>query len=516
MNMLSQTTQRLLLATIIALPISGLATQAQAQRITYKEIQVKRTIDEPVTKRRWVEKKTFETDLETRQKQVIQTEKRQRVTITQKPVTETKYRIETVKRQKPVTVEKFRERRTKQTTYKTVTGYRDETKTVREPVIETEMRTERVTVKKPVTKELIEVQKTTTMKPVVKKETQYDVVPGQTLYSVLPDASQRSRVRLLSRGYYTDPVTGLTVYRRGGLHWVQPNAAIPAGQTPSTVVPREVESTTFEPEVVETRRPISVTRMVEETIEREVPHEVKKYVERTVTKKVPYEYKIPVDKVIVEKIPYTETTYEEEVTERRVPYTQTRMQEVRTVEDYEVEVPRYVTQTVKKEKPVHKWVEEKFQTTVQRTVYETMKVPCNADGEPLSDPVPLGAREYEFISELPSTGTSTTRKPTLPRQEVYETQGQVEDDPASKSTARIKTRKPTSIIFPDTKAESTKMGSILEVESPKAEEAKSAVTPKAVAPKAVTETSGLVRSLQEAEMPESGLSSATGNEKAAD
>ena len=114
------------------------------------------------------------------------------------------------------------------------------------------MRTEKVIVKKPVTKEMIEVKKTTTLKPVVKKETQYDVVPGQTLYNVLPDTSRRSRARWLTPGYYTDPVSGLSVYRRGGLHWVQPNATVPVGQTPGVAVPREVESTTFEPEVVET------------------------------------------------------------------------------------------------------------------------------------------------------------------------------------------------------------------------------------------------------------------------
>ena len=510
MNMLSQTTHRLLITAIIAMPIIGIATEAFGQRITYKEVQVKRTIDEPVTKTRWVEKETFET--ETKQKQVVQTEKRQRVTITQKPVTETKYRIEKVKRQKPVSVEKFRERRTKQTTYKTVSGFRDETQTIREPVIETEMRTEEVTVKKPVTKELIEVKRTTTMKPVVKKETQYDVVPGQTLYSVLPDTNQRSRVRWLSPGYYSDPTSGLGVYRRRGLHWVQPNTTVPVGQTQGVAVPREVENTTYEPEVVETRRPVSVTRMVEETIQREVPHEVKKFVERTVTRKVPYEYEVPVEKVVVEKIPYTETTYQEEVTERRVPYIQTRMQEVRTVEDYEVEVPRYVTQMVRKEKPVRKWVEEQYQTTVQRTVYETMKVPCNADGDPLSDPVALGAREYEFVSELPSTGTSTTRKPTLPqkRQRVYETWGLIKKESEGDSALRTKTRKPSSVVFPETEDESEKMGSLLDPER--------TARPVAKAPlqKAVAETSGLIRSLQEAEMPESGLSSVTGNEKAAD
>ena len=267
--MLSQSNYRLLLVAFVASSIFSLASQANGQRITYKEVQVKRTIDEPVTKTRWVEKKILDTNVETRQKQIIQTEKRQRVTITQKPVTETKFRTEKVTRRKPVTVQKFRERQTKQTTYKTETGFREETETVCEPVIETEMRTERVTRQKPVTKELIEVQKTTTMKPVVTKETQFDIVPGQQLYGVLPDVGRRPRLRLLRRGNYTDPVTGATVYRSGGLHWVQPNATVPVGQTAATTIPREVESVTFKPEVVETRKPISVTRMVEETVERE-------------------------------------------------------------------------------------------------------------------------------------------------------------------------------------------------------------------------------------------------------
>ena len=511
MNMLSQYTCRLIFAAILASSIISSASEACGQRITYKEVDVPRTIDEPVTRTRWVEKETFETDSETRQKQIIQTEKRQRVTITQKPVTETKYRIEKVTRQKPVTVKKFRERRIKETSYKTYSGFRDETETVREPVIETEMRTERVTVKKPVTKELIEVQRTTTMKPIVKKETQYDAIPGQTLYGVLPDVARRPQVRLLRRGYYTDPTTGLSTFRRGGFHWVQPNATVAVAQTPATVIPREVESTSYKPEVVETRRPISVTRMVEQTVEREVPVEVKKFVERQVTRKVPYEYEMPVDKIVVEKIPYTETVYEDEVIERRVPYTETRMQEVRTVEDYDVEVPRYVTETVSKKKPVRKWVEEEFEETVQRTIVERMKVPVNSAGEPLSDPVPLDAPEYEFLSQLRSTGTSTVRKPTMARkQAVYETQGQVVEQDAEQMTGKKPT---TSILFPETKPEPMKMGSILDKN-----DATESVADKApvLIKKPVSETSGVVRNMPAAEMPASGLSKATGNERAAD
>ena len=400
--MLSQNTYRLLLATILASLIISSASEVYGQRITYKEIEVKKTIDEPVTKRSWVEKEEFETSMETRQKQVIQTEKRQRVTITQKPVTETKYRVEKVTQRKPVTVEKFRERRTKQTTYKTVRGFRDETETVCEPVTETEMRTERVTVKKPVSKDLIEVQRTTTMKPIVQKETQYNTVPGQALYGVLPDVSRRPRLRLLRRGYYTDPATGLTAYRSGGLHWVQPNATVPVGQTPATIVPTEVESTTFKPEVVEVRRPITVTRMVEETVEREVPVEVKKFVERQVTRKVPYEYKDAGRQNRCRERSLTrKRSIEDEVTERRVPYTETRMQEVRTIEDYDVEVPRYVTETVRKEGTYSDVGSRKrFRRRSNEPLYETMKVPFDSTGRTVVRSGTVGcAPEYEFISQ---------------------------------------------------------------------------------------------------------------------
>jgi hypothetical protein len=505
--------------------VAVFATTAVGQRVTYKRVTVKKMVDVPVTKTRWVEETIYQAE-EPVYKQVIQTEKRTRTRMVQRPKTVTKYRTERVTTQKPVTVRKFRERQTKQTTYKTVQGYRDQTYTVREPVVETEMRTERVTVQRPVTKELIEVQRTTTMKPVVTKETAYDVVPGTPLYQAVPDTTRRARIRLLSPGYYTDPATGISQYRRGGLHWVQPKTAVPVAQTPGYVLPREVEKVELKPEIIETRKPITVTRMVEETIDREVPQQVTRYVQRTETRKVPYEYQMPVDKVVVEKVPYTVTEYQSEVVEREIPFTVTEMETVPVTETYDVEIPRYVKETAKKSKPVDRWVEKDVTTTEKREIIETMKVPVGPDGEPLSDPVPLDAPEYEFISQIPSIGSSTVNKPVMNSnlkttesgQQVYETHGTIVPP------KRIRVTKPTVIDIPETEQPVPQMAPIGDSNSPATKKSTTVETsgsqptpaPRAETPNDPIPETSMLQDLTKPAMPEAGVSEKTGDENAAD
>lgn len=513
------------ISSLAILIVAFLVSNSFGQRVTYKRVPVKQTVDVPVTETRWVEETTYEAE-EPVYRQVIQTEKRTRTRTVQRPKTIEKFRTERTTTQKPVTVQKFRERRTKETSFKTVKGYRDETYTVSEPVVETEMRTQRVTVKRPVTKELIEVQRTTTMKPVVTKETSYDVVPGAPLYQAVPDTTRRSRMRLLAPGYYTDPVTGISSFRRGGLHWVQPNTAVPVAQTPGYVVPREVDKIDFKPEVVETRKPITVTRIVEETVDREVPHQVTKYVQRTKTRKVPYEYQMPVDNVVVQKVPYTVTEYREEVVERQVPYTVTEMESVPVTETYEVEVPRYIKETAKKSKPKYRWVEKEVTKIEKREVVRTMKVPCGPDGQPLSDPVPLDAPEYEFVSQIPSMGSSTVNKPIMESrlkttesgQRVYETRGTIVPP------KRTRTSKPTVIEIPESEQPALQMAPI--DDSPATTAKKSAVvessgkepTPaeKAKDPADEIPESSILDSLTKPSLPDAGVSEQTGNESAAD
>jgi hypothetical protein len=188
--------------------------------------------------------------------------------------------------------------------------------------------------------------------------------------------------------------------------------------------------------------------MVEETVERQVPHQVKKMVQRTVTRKVPYSYKMPVEREIVEEVPYTETEYREEVIEKRIPYTQSSVKEIRSVETYDVEVPKYVQETSVKDNPVTKWVEKTYETTEPRKITKRMKVPVDADGNALSAPVPVDSPEYEFEYQLPSIGssTTTTKKPvSASKLKSFTAETKILDD--DRTTAK----KPATVLVPETK-----------------------------------------------------------------
>lgn len=376
------------------------------------------------------------------------------------------------------------------------------------------MRTEKVTVRKPVEKELVEVQRTTSYKPVTKKETQYVYQPGQTQYQTLPDLSRRPRIRFLRPGYYTDPTTGVAVYRNRGLHWDQPNAVVPTNTTPPAFVPQEMERIEYEPQVTETRRPITVKRMVEETVERQVPHQVKKMVTRTVTRKVPYSYQMPVEREIVEEVPYTETEYREEVVEKRIPYTQSSVKEIRSVETYDVDVPKYVQETSVKEKPITKWVEKNVETTESRKITKRMKVPVDADGNALSAPVSVDSHEYEFEYQLPAIGssTTTTKKPVAESElESVTADTKIADD------ERMTLKKPATVVVPNTKiTDGSKMARLSTGPAVDADETGSPTPAKKDATLTVAEQQPALSILTKPVMPEPKASAHSGNESAAD
>ena len=131
-------------------------------------------------------------------------------------------------------------------------------------VYKRQMRTEKYMVRKPVTEKMIEVTKKTTYKPVVKSKT--TMVPTQVPVIQLgstPDPNARPRAQWLERGYYTDPATGQSVFRKRGLHWVQPHiGAASVGVVPA-LIPQEKMEVSYEPETTEERTPIEVTRYVD-------------------------------------------------------------------------------------------------------------------------------------------------------------------------------------------------------------------------------------------------------------
>lgn len=400
-------------ATVFSAALVCFCTAANAQ--TYQLVPTTVYEKKPVTVTTWVDETVTEKQTVTSYKPIYQTEARERTRTTYKPVRRTSEREVKETVYKPFTETLYREKRTEETEYETVTRYRDEEYTVREPVIETSMREETVTVSKPVTQKLIEVKKTTTYKPVVKSDTQ--MVPAQLVIpGTAVDPNQRPRMQMLQPGYYTDPATGLTVYRRRGLHWVAPGT--PATVAP-TLVPIQRNAVEFEPETVEERKPVELTRFVEQVETRKVPVEVEKLVDRVKTRRVPYEVKIPKTKVTIEQIPYTQTTYKEEVVTKKVPYTETVYQRVDVTEPYEVETKRWIPVT--KEIEVPKKVRRKVERTIMKQVPRTvlLKVPLDVFGNPIRGEgeivSPAPATSKNAADQVPHIASSTTRtrKPEL-------------------------------------------------------------------------------------------------------
>jgi hypothetical protein len=405
-----------------------------AYRLVPKTIYEKR----PVTQSRWLEETVLEKQRVTSYKPVWNTEKRERRTTVLKPIQKTSYREERTTVRKPITETKYREKRVEETSYETVTEMRDEEYVVRKPVVETQMREENVTVRRKVTENLVEVQEVTTMRPVVTTETQ--MVPTTvpvTQSALVTDTWQRPRLQWLRPGYYVDPATGLSTYRRPGFHWVQPTVAAQVTALTPALVPQQVNQTTYMAEKTERRRPIEISRYVDQVETRKVPVEVTRYVEETRTRRVPVTVRKPVTKVRIEKVPYTETRYIEQVVVNRVPVIETEYQEVTQVEPYEVEVASWKTITEEIEVPrvVRRRVDYETTETVARTIM--MKVPIDACGVEIGPPTPLYEQSSSrTIQPMISSGTSTTTSRLEPmtivepdRKELRESSQRVPNEP---------------------------------------------------------------------------------------
>lgn len=350
-------------------------------------------VEVPDTKEVTVNETEFETKTKTVFRPVWKTETRQRKVVTRKPVVETRERLERQTFYRPEKVTRYRDREVKETAYRKVTKYRDETYTVRKPVVETEYREQKRTVRKPVTETMIEVKKTTSYKPVTQSRTEWVAKPGGVGVWLQPDPNQRPRLRYLQPGYYTDPTSGLSVYRRRGLHWTAPSPIVTAADLPPTLVPEEKNETRYVPEVSESRRPVDVTRMVESTETYRVPVEVERMVESTETRRVPYVVEEPYEITRVERVPYEETVYREEVVTKKVPYTTTVMKDVVTYEPYEIEVGSYEEQQIEERVPrtVRRKVTRNSTKMEERVI--NMKVKIDKDGNFLTRPVPLSAND---------------------------------------------------------------------------------------------------------------------------
>jgi hypothetical protein len=364
---------------------------------------VERTIyvKEPVTLERWVTETNMETELVKEMVPVTQIETRERRRTVNKPITRTTMKEQRTVVQKPVTETRYREREIEETSYDYVTEMRDEQVTVQKPVIETTYRDEQYTVRQKVTQDLIEVKNETVYKPTTMLQTVY--YPTQTMTTV-PDANARPQLKWLdTAGYYTDPTTGQSVWRRRGFHWAQPECVAAT----TSLMPANVEQTVMVPETVQSRRPVEVSRYEDRVETRRVPVEVERMVSETVSRQVPVTVKKPVVKRRIEKVPYTETRYVDVEEVRQIPVEETVYQEVVETEPYEVEVTRWKEITREVEVPRTVRRREQYQEMREVAKVITVKIPVDELGRALSLGEPVS--DEELKKSLPhSSGYGTT------------------------------------------------------------------------------------------------------------
>ena len=396
-------------ATAFAFPLAS--ASAQDPCLTWRTYPQTfyRTVME--TETRLVNETEYETTAITKYRPTWTTEKRERKTTVLKPVTKTRMRVETQKVYKPVTETMYRDETVQQRTYEEETRYEEEEYTVRKPVLETEYREEEVTVRRPVTETRLETERYLVYRP--KQVTDTELVPTDL---VVPNAYAgapigRPRLQWLPPGYYTDPASGKSVFRRRGLHWVTDR--VPAAAVVPTLTPQSRTSVAMVPETVEREKPVEVTRYETEYRTRKVPVEVERMVEETRTRKVPVTVRVPKTKTITRKVPYTETRYKEEIIERRVPIEETSWERVEKVEPYDVSTCRYMPYTENMKTP--KTVTRRVEYTVPKKVpyIVMMRVAVDAYGNQVGEPEQVAGsqRVDPDWSATSSVTEATTRRP---------------------------------------------------------------------------------------------------------
>lgn len=412
-----------------AVAVPSIAT-AQNSPTTWKTWAQTFTREEPVTEYRWEENEVMETSYKKKMVPIYQTETVEKKSITYRPVKKTSERVENYKELEPVTVTKYREREVQETKYDTVTEMREESYISRRPVTETVMRDKEFKVREKVTEKGFQYRDVTTYKPTAVAQTA--LVPTNVLVPATTPAD-RLRMQWLRPGYYTDPASGLTAWRRRGLHWAMPTA--PAATVVPALVPQTTAGTAYVPEVSRKAEPVEISRFVDRVETRQVPVEVERIEETVETRKVPVEVKRARQVTRLEKIPYTETTYREVQRTRRVPVVEETMQKVETIEPVEKTTAKWVEKQEAIKTP--KIVRRKVAYTTTKKVPYTVKMRVRVDsyGNSIGDPEPAApqwrawfkAMEEQANPTMTETGQSgesmksVMEKPKYDKSSIYYT-----------------------------------------------------------------------------------------------
>ncbi len=361
-------------------------THAVVEKTVYDQTPVKVQVQ--------VEETVYEKQQVTTQRPIYTTETRQRRTTSLKPVVRTSERVETGIVQRPVETTVMVDRVVDETVYDKVTEMVDQNFIVDTPVTETQMRQEKVLVQKPVTRQQMQIENVTLYRPTTVRETQLRPANVEVQQLVPTDCGGCTRRQWLDAGYYIDPQTGQSVYRRRGYHRVREGQQYTVQRTTvPTLTAQQVDRVTMVPETHRVQKPVNVTTMENVYENRNVPVQVQTTQRRMETRRVPVERSVPRTVRVTKRVPVPATKMVDEVVTRRVPYTETVYETVEKVEEYEQPVVSWqnVTAEVTVPKRVSRTVEVEVIKHTPRTV--TMRVPLDAYGNPMpvTDPTAAGS-----------------------------------------------------------------------------------------------------------------------------
>ena len=156
----------------------------------------------------------------------------------------------------------YREQQQQRVRYQTEVQYREQRKVVMRPIEETSSRVQRTVVRKPVTKTVMQPRSYTTYQPVTTMQTQVTDTGSYVNQSVYQPGTVQNRLRWIPGSYVTDPVTGVTSWKRGGFHWIPYQNAgryRTYRQYVPNLVSREVPVTRYVAKVVTEEHPVQVT-----------------------------------------------------------------------------------------------------------------------------------------------------------------------------------------------------------------------------------------------------------------
>jgi hypothetical protein len=175
-------------------------------------------------------------------------------------------------------------------------------------------------------------------------------------------------------------------------------------------VTQQIAQTSYVPQTVTQKIPVTTTQYVNEVREIEVPKQVCRYVQEQQVRQVPVQVCRKVVERVENKVPVQVTRYVPQEEVRKFPVRTVRYVQEERVEPYQVQVCRWVTETQVVQKPhcVAKWVPYTYTCQVPQTV--VMRAPLDACDTVVGV---IGDTFGSYGSSTPAASESTTvGKPT--------------------------------------------------------------------------------------------------------